>query len=53
MWEGNSVADPDPGSGAFLPLDPGWVQNQDPDPGEQPGSYFRQLKSNLFWVNNT
>jgi hypothetical protein len=24
----------DPGSGAFLtPLDPGWVNNQDPDPG--------------------
>ena len=27
----NSVADP--GSGAFLPLDPGWVKSQDPDPG--------------------
>ncbi len=31
---GGIVADPDPGSGsgAFLPLDPGWVKNQDPDP---------------------
>jgi hypothetical protein len=33
-----SVADPDPGSGAFLTpgsgtRDPGWVKNQDPDPG--------------------
>ncbi len=27
------VADPDPGSGAFLPRDPGWVKNQDPGPG--------------------
>jgi hypothetical protein len=33
-----SVADPDPGSGAFLTpgsgiRDPGWVKCQDPDPG--------------------
>jgi hypothetical protein len=33
-----SVADPDPGSGAFLTpgigiWDPEWVKNQDPDPG--------------------
>jgi hypothetical protein len=33
-----SVADPDPGSGAFLTpgsgiRDPGWVKSQDPDPG--------------------
>jgi hypothetical protein len=33
-----SVADPDPGSGAFLTpgsriRDPGWVTCQDPDPG--------------------
>ena len=28
-----SVADPDPGSGACLTLDPGWVKNQDPDLG--------------------
>jgi hypothetical protein len=33
-----SVADPDPGSGAFLTpgsgnRDPGWVESQDPDPG--------------------
>jgi hypothetical protein len=32
----SSVADPNPGSGAFLTpwtRDPGWVRNQDPDPG--------------------
>jgi hypothetical protein len=29
----NSVVDLDPGSDAFLTLDPGWVKNQDPDPG--------------------
>jgi hypothetical protein len=29
----NSVVDLDPGSGAFFTLDPGWVKNQDPDPG--------------------
>jgi hypothetical protein len=23
----------DPGSGAFLTLDPGWAKKQDPDPG--------------------
>jgi hypothetical protein len=28
-----SDADPDPGSGACLTLDPGWVKNQDPDLG--------------------
>jgi len=31
-----SVADPDPGSGAFLTpwiRDPGWVESQHPDPG--------------------
>ncbi len=27
-----SIADSDPGSGAFLTLDPGLVKNQDPDP---------------------
>jgi hypothetical protein len=26
-------ADPDPGSEIFFTLDPGWVKNQDPDPG--------------------
>jgi hypothetical protein len=34
----SSVADPDPGSGAFLTpgsrtRDPGWVKSKDPDPG--------------------
>jgi hypothetical protein len=31
MYRSCSVADPDPGSGAFLTS--GWVKNQDPDPG--------------------
>jgi hypothetical protein len=31
IWD--SVADPDPESGAFLIPDPVWVKNQDPDPG--------------------
>ena len=39
-----SVSDLDPGSGVpFLPLDPGWVKNQDPDSG----SYFRELRNNF------
>jgi hypothetical protein len=29
----NSVADPDPESGAFLSLDPGWEKIQSQDPG--------------------
>jgi hypothetical protein len=44
----NSLADPDPGSGAFLTpgsglRDPGWVKSQD-----QPRSYFPELR-NHFW----
>jgi hypothetical protein len=31
----SSIADPDLGSCAFLTLDPGWVKNQDPDPGRK------------------
>jgi hypothetical protein len=46
-----SVADPDPGSGAFLTLgsgihDPGWVKIRIRD--EQPGSYFQELKKQFF-----
>jgi hypothetical protein len=36
LLAGTSVTDPDPGSGIrclFDPLDPGWIKNQDPDPG--------------------
>ncbi len=29
----HSVVDPDPGFGAFLTLNLGWVKSQDPDPG--------------------
>jgi hypothetical protein len=54
----SSVADPDPGSGAFFNLwiqDPGWVKSKDPDPGsgiweEQPGSYFLELRNHIFGV---
>jgi hypothetical protein len=40
-----SVADPDLGSGAFLTLGSGMGKIRD----EQPGSYFRELRNNL-WV---
>ncbi len=39
----SGVADPDPGSGAFLT--PG-SRIRD----EQPGSYFLQFKNHFFWV---
>jgi hypothetical protein len=51
-----SVADPDPGCGAFLApwiRDPGWVESQHPDSGiwdEQPGSYFLELRNYFFWL---
>ncbi len=53
--KGSSVADKDPGSGAFLTpgsgfRDPGWVKSQNPDPAEQPGSYFRDLRNHFFRV---
>jgi hypothetical protein len=43
-----SVADPV----TFLPWirDPGWVKSLDPDPDEQPESYFSELKNNFFGV---
>ncbi len=41
----NSVADPDPGSGAFLtPVSGIRIRIRD----EQPGSYFRELKNKFF-----
>ncbi len=48
------VAEPDPGSGAsFTPWirDPGWVKNQDPDPGctSQIIGISESLKT-IFWV---
>jgi hypothetical protein len=42
---GDSVADPDPGSGAFFtpgPRDSGWIKYQDPDLG------FRELRNNFL-----
>ncbi len=49
-----SVADPETGSGAFLTLGSGIRDGQkirirDPDRDEQPGSYFRELRNNV-WV---
>jgi hypothetical protein len=60
----DSIVDPDPGSGAFLIpgfgirclfdpwiRDPGWIKNQDPDPGSgmnNPGSYFLELKNHFL-----
>jgi hypothetical protein len=38
----------DTGSGAFLPLDPGWVKNQDPDPGLTTQMIFRELRNNFL-----
>jgi hypothetical protein len=38
----SSVADPDPGSGAFLIPGSGMVKNQDPDAGSTTQSYFRE-----------
>ncbi len=48
-----SVADPDPGSGAFLTpgsgiRDPGWVESQHPDPGSgmnNPDHIFQSLET--------
>jgi hypothetical protein len=47
-----SVADPDPGSGAFLTTgsgirNPGWVKNQDPDP------HISESLEIIFWVKKT
>ena len=36
----------DPAS--FDPWDPGWEKNQDPDPDEYFGSYFRELRNNFL-----
>jgi hypothetical protein len=42
--------DQEPGSDGFLTPGSGMAKNQDPDPdGEQPRSYFRELR-NSFWV---
>ncbi len=50
-----SVADPDPGSGAFFTPGsgirvPGWVKGsiRIRDPIEQPGSYFLELRNHFF-----
>jgi hypothetical protein len=45
-----SVSDPDPRSGAFLTLDPGWVKNQDPDPGSSSGMNIPDhIFAKSFW----
>ncbi len=40
-----SVADPDPGSGAFLTPGSGMGKNQDPDPG-----HVSESLETIFWV---
>ncbi len=42
-----SVADPDPGSGAFLT--PGWVKSQDPDLGWTTRIIVPRAKKPFFW----
>ncbi len=38
----------------FLPLDPGWIKNQDPDPGSESGIYspkhISESLETIFWV---
>ncbi len=48
-----SVADPDPGSGAFLTPGSGMGRKSASGSGiwdEQPGSYFLELRNYFFWV---
>jgi hypothetical protein len=47
---GGSVADPDPVP--FLPLDPGWVKNQDRDPGSGKNNpdHISESLETIFWV---
>jgi hypothetical protein len=48
------VADPDPGSGVFWPLDPGSRMEKNIDPGSGiniPDLIFENFAS-VFWVNN-
>ncbi len=40
------IRDPVP----FLPLDPGWVKNQDPDPGLNNPDHFSESLEIFFWV---
>jgi hypothetical protein len=44
VWR-TQIRDPVP----FWPLDPGWVTNQDPDPGFGSNMNIRELRNN-FWV---
>jgi hypothetical protein len=45
---------PDPGSGALLTRDPGWVINQDPDSGSGSGmnipDHISESLETIFWV---
>ncbi len=50
-----SAADPDPGSGAFLTPGSGMGKKSGSGSGirirnEQPGSYFREIRNNIFVV---
>jgi hypothetical protein len=49
------VADPDPGSGAFLTpwiRDPGWAKSQDPDHGSRMNypDHISESLETIFWV---
>ncbi len=50
----NSVADPDPGSGAFLTPGSGMGKNQDRDPGSGSGmntlDHVSKSLETIFWV---
>ncbi len=53
----SSVADPEPGSVLFWPLDPGSGIEKNPDPGygirdEHPGSYFWVKNTSILWCGS-
>jgi hypothetical protein len=50
-----SLTDPDPGSGAFLPLDPdpGGVLFQIPDLESRKPTHIYESLVTIFWVKNT
>jgi hypothetical protein len=45
----HSVADPDPGYGAFLISESRMEKNPDPDPGNTPDHFSESLET-VFWV---
>jgi hypothetical protein len=43
----HSVADPDPGSGAFFLSSSGMEKNRDPDPGNKPDHFSESLETDF------